>query len=138
MMRSTEPEHWPALPPQWRRTVTDVFAPAVTSNLAEPLNVVSPSTDVAVSVMVYPLPAGMPPIVPLTAGEPLVSMVPALVKLLPEIVYATVFSVTPGAAVRLSPIEPTCSVSTWLPWSLEQLASGPPTASANQMRGILP
>ncbi len=35
-----------------RRTVTDDVPPAVTSNAADPVNVVSPSDDVAVSVMV--------------------------------------------------------------------------------------
>ena len=36
----------------FRRTVTDVVPPATTSNWAEPVNVVSPSTEVAVSEIV--------------------------------------------------------------------------------------
>jgi hypothetical protein len=48
----------------------------------------------------------MPPIVPLMVGEPLVSMAPVLVKPVPVMLYVTEFSVTPGAAVRLRPMEP--------------------------------
>ena len=52
MVPFTATEPLPVLPEPFRRTVTDVVAPAVTSNVAEPVNVVSPSADVAVSVMV--------------------------------------------------------------------------------------
>src|SRR5262245_51405538 len=80
----------------------------------------------------------MPPIVPLTVGEPLVSMAPVLVKLLPVMVNVTEFSVTPGAAVRSRPIEPACSTSPGLLGPLEQPASGPLAARASQRRGTLP
>src|SRR6187551_1848582 len=83
----------------------------------------------------------MPPIVPLTVGAPLVSMAPVLVKPLPPVtVYVTAFSVTPGAAVRLKPIEPGDSTSAWVVGSREQPASGPVAASArpHQRRGSLP
>ena len=53
----------------------------------------------------------MPPIVALTFGVPLVSIVPVLVKPLPVMVYVTAVSVTPGAAFKLSPSEPVCSIS---------------------------
>ncbi len=80
----------------------------------------------------------MPPIVPLMVGEPLVSMAPVLVKPLPVMVYVTELSVTPGAAVKLKPIEPVCSTSTWLLRSLEHPAIGPLAAIASQMRGTVP
>jgi hypothetical protein len=80
----------------------------------------------------------MPPMVPLTVGEPLVSMAPVLVKPSPVMVYVTAFSVTPGAAVRLRPIEPAGSTSLVLLGSLEHPASGPLAASASQRRGTLP
>src|SRR3982751_1177780 len=80
----------------------------------------------------------MPPIVPLIVGEPLVSMASALLKPLPVMVYVTEFSVTPAAAVKLRPIEPTCSTAPWLLGSREHPASGPLAASASKMRGTLP
>src|SRR3954453_8526936 len=80
----------------------------------------------------------MPPIVPLMVGAPLVSMAPALVKPFPVMVYVTEFSVTPAAAVKLRPIEPTGSTSVWLLGSREHPASGALAASASKMRGTLP
>jgi hypothetical protein len=79
----------------------------------------------------------MPPIVPLMVGELLVSMAPVLVKPFPVIVYATEFTVTPEAVVKLRLIEPACSRSMWLA-SLEHPATGPLAESASQMRGTLP
>src|SRR5450432_1372533 len=80
----------------------------------------------------------MPPIVPVMVGESLVSMAPLLVTPLPVMVYVTAFSVTPGAAFKLRPIEPAGSTSVWLLRSLEHPPSGPLAASASQMRGTLP
>src|SRR3954467_10836623 len=80
----------------------------------------------------------MPPIVPLIVGEPLVSIAPAFVKLLPLTAYVTEFSVTPGAAVKLKPIEPDVSTSLWLLGSLEHPPTGPLAASASHMRGTFP
>jgi hypothetical protein len=43
--------------------VTAVAVPAVTPNDAEPAHVVLPSVETAVSRMVYPEPAGRPPMI---------------------------------------------------------------------------
>src|SRR6185295_2642510 len=81
----------------------------------------------------------MPPIVALTLGEPLVSMVPVLLKPLPLIVYATGPSVTPAAAFKFSASDPLCSPPLWLRGSLAQPALAALAASASdQIRGILP
>src|SRR6478752_817944 len=79
----------------------------------------------------------MPPIVPLTTGEPLVSIEPVFEKPLPVIVYVTELSVTPGAAVRFTPMVPTASP--WLPGSSLEHASGAAVPAANtQTKGTLP
>jgi hypothetical protein len=52
MVPFTATEPLPVLPTPFRRSVTDVVAPALTSKRADPVNVVSPSADCAVSVMV--------------------------------------------------------------------------------------
>ncbi len=52
MVPFTTTEPFPVLLDPFRWIVTDVVAPAVTSNVAEPVNVVLPSADFAVSVMV--------------------------------------------------------------------------------------
>ncbi len=80
----------------------------------------------------------MPPIVPVMEGEAPVSMAPVLVKPLPVIEYVTEFSVTPGAAVKVRPIEPAGSTSLWLIGPLEHPPTGPLAASASHMRGTLP
>jgi hypothetical protein len=81
----------------------------------------------------------MPPIVPLTTGEPLVSMLPVLLKPLPLIVYVTAFNVTPGATSTFNPTEPTASEPSSEARSLEQLSSGKAALKANtQTNGTLP
>src|SRR5689334_16055688 len=81
----------------------------------------------------------MPPIVPLTVSAPRASMVPALVKPFPVMLYVTEFSVTPSATFNSTPSEPVCSTSRWATGSLEQPASAPAAPNAsNQMRGNLP
>src|SRR6187431_854551 len=81
----------------------------------------------------------MPPIVPLMVDDPLLSMLPVLLKPLPVMAYVTAFSVTPGAASKFKPSEPACSSAALLSGSLEQAMKAAPIPSANeQTRGTLP
>src|SRR5262245_7569301 len=100
--------------PGWQVNVSDtgVVIPALTTNMAEPLHVNAPPTVVAFSVIVYPVPAGAPPIWNRIVLLFWTLTVPDCMKAVPAWVMfqEMLLMVTPGATCNSKPTVPTSSL----------------------------
>jgi hypothetical protein len=93
-------------------TGTSVTAPAITSNVDEPLHTALPAGALEpLSVMLYPLPAGIPSISAEIVELRDTSIWPALAKLGPVMPYRKVSNSKPSGAVSASESEPLASAS---------------------------
>jgi hypothetical protein len=99
----------------WRARDTFVVCLAATLNVADPLHVTVPSVDVALTLIVYPVPEGMPPTRKLTEALFATLTVPDCTTVDapfgPVIVQVSVLMTCPPGSVSRAPTDPMFSAA---------------------------